>query len=180
MTINHVNPLLVKLRAIVSQERQKRTFKRRRFRWRAFDEVFAFNDYGDTEGEEDEDDTSVFTITRAGRVLQGEMVRNTGRDRLEAFDRGIDYLAKHHSVKLGHIQVVLWNAIRIAGLKVIFGDSLLSNIDFLVGVFGKNFEFNDVVSIRLPRRSGKSVTEILAAVVFAVSQPEGNTVRPTH
>jgi hypothetical protein len=117
---------------------------------------------------------------------------SNGRRRLEKFDRALQYMMTMGKKKLGHLQHKLMRAVRMAAIKKMcafsqsllafhsliekesrFGDDLVNNIDFLKEKYGIR-DIYDIVAILFPRRSGKTVTEVIATAVLAISQPGGN------
>lgn len=102
-------------------------------------------------------------------------MKSDGRRRLEAFDRALEYLLTVGGKRLGHLQVKLWKEIRIAAIRKIFGETLTENLDYLREKYGIT-DIHDCVAIIFPRRSGKTITQVIAAACFAVSQPDGNIV----
>jgi uncharacterized Rmd1/YagE family protein len=100
---------------------------------------------------------------------------NSGRLRLESFERAFRYLFEHTETRLGHLQKRLIDVITIAILGKIFGDDLVNNLRFLRQKYLID-ELNDTVAILFPRRSGKTEGSAIIIAVIAVSQPNGNCI----
>jgi hypothetical protein len=83
-------------------------------------------------------------------------LHQAGRARFDAFNEALEYLFAHGGVQLGHLQVKLMNAIRMAALKRMFGDELVDNLDY-VKFAHEISEIYEAVMILFPRRSGKTV-----------------------
>jgi hypothetical protein len=104
-----------------------------------------------------------------------QAMHHEGRKRLEAFERALEFLYTEGGVKLGYLQVRFMRAIRDACLKRMFGDQLLTNLEWLRETRGV-VSLEAAVSIVFPRRVGKTTVQCLAAAALAVSQPDGNVV----
>lgn len=104
-----------------------------------------------------------------------EKLRNSGRMRLESFEKAMRFYFEHSTMKLGYMQKKLIDVFTIASLRKFFKNDLVANLRYL----GKKYlidALNDAVAILYPRRSGKTEGSAFYIAVTTVSQPDWNSI----
>lgn len=104
-----------------------------------------------------------------------QKLQNSGRMRLESFERAMRYYFEHCDMKLGYMQKRLIDVFIVAALRKFFEKDLVSNLKFLSQKYLID-ELNDAVAILFPRRSGKTEGSAWFIAVTMVSQPRWNAI----
>lgn len=78
-------------------------------------------------------------------------LQNSGRMRLESFERAVRYYFEHSDMKLGYMQKKLIDVFIVAALRKFFENDLISNLKFIANKYLIE-ELNDAVAILFPVR----------------------------
>ena len=76
-------------------------------------------------------------------------LHNSGRMRLESFERAMRFYFENSDMKLGYMQKKLLDVLIVAAMRKFFKDDLVSNLQFLSHKY-KIDELNDAVAILFP------------------------------
>lgn len=114
-------------------------------------------------------------------------MQNSGRQRLESYERAVRFYFAHSKMKLGEMQRKLVDVYMAAALKKFFNTDLVGELKFLAQKFLIE-ELNDAVAVLFPyvssalytrshshfarRRSGKTEGSAWFIAIMAVSQPD--------
>lgn len=98
---------------------------------------------------------------------------NSGRMKLESFERATRYLFEHSNVVLGELQERMFKVVQMALLGKMFETDLIANLKYLRKRFPID-QLNNTIGIKLPRRSGKTECTAIIIAIILVSQPAGN------
>ena len=104
-----------------------------------------------------------------------QKMQNSGRMRLESFEKAMRYYFEHSEMKLGYMQKRLIDILIVTALRKFFTTDLISNLRYLSTKFMID-ELPDAVAILFPRRSGKTEGSAWFIAVVAVSQPDWNSI----
>lgn len=104
-----------------------------------------------------------------------QKLQNSGRMRLESFERAMRFYFEHSDMKLGYMQKRLIDVFIVAALRKFFEHDLVANLKYLSHKYSVSV-LSDAIGVLFPRRSGKTEGSAFFIAVTAVSQPKWNAI----